>query len=216
MKKKILLALAAAFVAIGASAQYRPSFIVSAGYQGANLITSDKDAGNKIKSGFRVGVAADFNVYNFGSGALSIQPGLYYSTKGAKYEGSFLGVKGTGTTNLGYIEIPVLANLSFGMSDGFGVFVNAGPYMGFGVNSSASSEVTSGDKEIVDSSSSKNLFKGDKGLKSFDAGIQVGAGVEYRRVQLGVGTQFGLVDMDRSDNFSLKNQTFFVTLGYRF
>lgn len=214
--KKILMAFAAALVAIGASAQYRPSFIVSAGYQGANLITNEKEAGNKVKSGFRVGVAADFAVYNFGNGALSIQPGLYYSTKGAKSESGNENAKVSSTTNLGYIEIPVLANLSFGMSDGLGVFVNAGPYMAFGVNSNIN---TSGKLGSIqgEANTGKELFKGDNSVyKPFDAGIQVGAGVEYRRVQLGVGTQFGLVNMARTDNINVKNQTFFVTLGYRF
>ena len=71
MKKIILAAIASTVFAIGAMAQYRPSVIVSAGYQGAN-ISGVKDS--KIASGARAGVALDFGVLNTGAMELSIQP----------------------------------------------------------------------------------------------------------------------------------------------
>lgn len=219
--KKIFLATLLSLFAVVAMAQSRPTFIVSAGYQGANISVNEKDAGNKMKSGFRVGVAADINVYNFGTGVLSVQPGLFYSTKGAKQSESreSFGKKYSYSSieNLGYIELPILANVRFGVTPDVSVFVNAGPYLAYGVNSSI--KVTgdaNGDKESIETG--KKLFKEDGIFKPFDAGIQVGAGGEYKNILLTVGGQFGLANMNKIAESKIKatNTTFFVTLGYRF
>lgn len=216
--KKVILAAVLSLFAVGAMAQYRPSVIVSAGYQGANLNVKAGDvkmAGNKIKSGFRVGAAFDLPVVQFGAGYFSIQPGLYYSQKGTKSNTTFLNQTFEGATTLGYIELPILANLTFGFSDAMAVFVNAGPYLAYGIHSNSTDKVNilgiNGKLE-----NDKNLFAGKNGLKPFDAGLQVGAGLEFSRVQVGVGTQLGLVNMTRKENSSQTNSTFFVSLGYRF
>lgn len=221
------MVVAAGLLSIGAMAQSRPGIIVSAGYQGANVNVKAGDktseVGNKMKSGARVGVALDIPVYNFGAGTLSIQPGLYYSMKGTKNETSvtLLGKTNTSTatTTLGYIEMPILANVSFGVGNDLSVFLNAGPYLAYGVNSSyriKNAGIVNADSE----EQTTNLFKKDASGKSprkpFDAGLQIGAGVEYSRVQLGLGYQLGLVNMSNSDNVKMTNSSFFVTVGYRF
>lgn len=218
--KKILMIAAAGLLSIGAMAQYRSGIIVSAGYQGANIKVNQDNSGNKMKSGFRAGVAVDLPVYDFGAGVLSIQPGLYYSMKGTKSQTTIASVTGMATTTLGYIEMPILANASFSVSDGLSVFVNAGPYLAYGVNSSRRVKA---EGKIINADSgekSANLFKKDKNgnsiINPFDAGLQVGAGVEYQRVQLGVGAQFGFVNMTKTDKIKSTNSAFFVTLGYRF
>ncbi|MDO5035436.1 MAG: porin family protein [Porphyromonas sp.] len=216
--KRTFLAIALSIFTLGAMAQVRPSVIVSAGYQGANISTSKEGdkMGNSVKSGFRVGAALDLAVADLGPAVFSIQPGLYYSTKGAKSASEGDNSKGEIKTTLGYVELPILANFAFNVADGFGVFVNAGPYLAYGVNTT-----TSGSGTLlgitINSESKDNLFKEDGGLyKPFDAGIQVGAGAEYRNILLGVGSQFGLADMSRVDNLTQKNINFFVSLGYRF
>lgn len=221
--KKIIMLVAASMLSIGAFAQYRPGIIVSAGYQGARTTMNDKGVGNSMKSGARAGVAVDLPVYNFGAGTLSIQPGLYYSMKGSQSVREIASLKTTTSTTLGYIEMPILANLSFGVGNDLGVFVNVGPYLAYGVNSSMRVKA---DGKIVNTDSGEkvtNVFKKDKDGKSllnpFDAGIQVGAGVEYKRVQLGVGYQHGLVNINKNfigEKLKMNNASFFVTLGYRF
>lgn len=218
MKKIILAAIASTVFAIGAMAQYRPSVIVCAGYQGAN-ISGVKDS--KIASGARAGVALDFGVLNTGAMELSIQPGLNFSMKGFSY-----GDKEDIKNSLYYVDLPILANLRFGVTEGLNAFVNAGPYLAYGVGGSA---------KVGDNKDKSNPFKettiAGKSIRAcnpFDWGLQVGAGLEYQRVMLSVGAQFGMYDVSKNYTVDIpvvgkkefgdtnKNSAFFVTAGYRF
>lgn len=218
--KKIFLVTILSLLAVAAMAQVRPTFIISGGYQGANLSVNDKTNSNKMRSGFRAGVAADIVVYDLGTGELSIQPGLNYSIKGAKLTDNI-------KVNLGYIDLPILANVRFGVTPGFNVFVNAGPYLGYGINSKSDVKKVETGIAIIDDFANtaihkldfnKNAFKKDGSLKPFDAGLQVGAGAEYKRAMLSVGAQLGLTNMIRNTaiDYKMTNTSFFVTVGYRF
>lgn len=185
MKKIILAAFASAVFAIGAMAQYRPSVIVSAGYQGANISGFEN---SKIASGARAGVAVDFGLLNSGAMELSLQPGLNFSMKGLSF-----GDKEKVKNSLYYIDLPILANLRFGVTDDLNAFVNAGPYLAYGIGGSA---------KVGDNKDKTNPFKettiAGKSLRAynpFDWGLQVGAGLEYQRVMLSVGAQFGMYDV---------------------
>lgn len=213
MKKIIFAALLSTIFAIGAMAQYRPTFIVSAGYQGANVSGFDKA---KIASGARAGLAVDFGVLNTGGMELSIQPGLNFSMKGFS-----LGDKESVKSSLYYMDLPILANLRFDVADKLAAFVNAGPYVAYGFGGSA---------KVGDNKDNTNPFKetkiGELSIRAynpFDWGLQVGAGLEYSRVLLSVGAQFGMYDITK--NYEIlgrkigdtnKNTAFFVTAGYRF
>ena len=220
--RKLLLAAAAALMTIGAYAQYRPTFIVSAGYQGASLKTENNET--KLASGARAGLDVDFGIIDTGTVNFSVRPGVHFSMKGSKFEqgldlGSLLNTTTSFTDHLYYIDVPVLANVGFNAGE-FGVFVNAGPYLGFGVGSSRTITNTTStiatDPSTNTDRSETNLF-GDNGIyKPFDWGIQLGAGVEFHRVLVGVGTQFGLGNISKSDNVKINNSDFFVTVGYRF
>lgn len=229
--RKLLLAAAAALMTIGAYAQYRPSIIVSAGYQGANLKSSSSGYKSNIASGARVGIDADFNLYEGNNMYFSLRPGAHFSMKGAKDQsgvdlGSLFNSKWTYTTHLYYIDFPILANVGFDAGE-FGVFLNAGPYLGVGVGSSRKTTSQTnvignqGDKKV--DSKTTNLFEGDNAaFGRFDWGIQLGAGVEYNRFLVGVGTQFGIQNINKTKEIAgktlptNKNATFFVTVGYRF
>lgn len=211
MKKIIFAALVSSLFAIGAMAQ-STSVIVSAGYQGAK-ITGSNDA--KMVSGARAGVAVDIPVLNSGTMQLTVQPGLNFSMKGYKFGGENTNV----VSNLYYIDLPILANLRFDVDSRLSAFVNAGPYLGYGVGGKASGKFLGVDLGTDTSNPFKKttVFGNEVSkLNAFDWGLQVGAGVEYSRIMLGVGTQVGLYDITPGKNVSNKNSSFFVTLGYRF
>lgn len=221
--RKLLLAAAAALVTLGAYAQYRPTFIVSAGYQGATL-KSETLKDSKIASGARAGIDADFSLYDAEYMNISLRPGVHFSMKGAKYQliNADFGKLGKAdvavTDHLYYVDVPVLANFGFNAGE-FGVFLNAGPYLGFGVASSrtttSNTESIITDPKKTTDSKSTDLF-GENGYNRFDWGAQLGAGIEYRNVLLGVGTQFGIGNLSKVKDVTIRNSDFFVTLGYRF
>lgn len=215
MKKIIFAALVSSLFAIGAMAQSRPGIIVSAGYQGSKVTGFDKA---KIASGARTGVAIDVPVLTSGTMQLSVQPGLNFSMKGVAY-----GDKEKVSNSCYYVDLPILANLRFDVDSRLNAFVNAGPYIAYGVGGTAKS---SGKTETYNPFKKTTILgKEIGGLRAFDWGLQVGAGVEYSRIMLTVGTQVGLYDITPDIDIHLlgvkagtknNNTSFFVTLGYRF
>lgn len=220
--RNVILGSLLGVFALGATANAQIGFIVRGGYQAANITGSSFDT--KIANGARAGVAADITVYDGGMSRISIQPGVDFSMKGYKVgevkKDDNVGL--SSTTNLYYVDIPVLANFAFDLGNDLGVFVNAGPYLGVGVGGKTTAE---GKFFGLSGKTSDDLkpFDADNGfLNRLDWGAQVGAGVEYNRFQVGVGTQFGIGDI-RNDNWkkanedkAIRNSNFFVTVGYRF
>lgn len=217
--KTILGALLGVF-ALGATANAQIGFIVRGGYQAANITGSSLDT--KMAHGARVGVAADITVYDGGMSRISIQPGVDFAMKGFQLGEVTKDTKlgGSALTSLYYVDIPVLANFGFDLGNDLGVFVNAGPYLGVGVG--GRSKLT-GKLGSLEGSTDKEIkpFDENGGFNRLDWGAQVGAGVEYNRFQVGVGTQFGIGDIRNSkiktdDSKAVRNSNFFVTVGYRF
>ena len=131
--RNVILGSLLGVFALGATANAQIGFIVRGGYQAANITGSSIDT--KITHGARVGAAADITVYDGGMSRISIQPGVDFAMKGYKV-GEIKKDDKAGlstTTNLYYVDIPVLANFSFDLGNDLGVFVNAGPYLGVGV-----------------------------------------------------------------------------------
>lgn len=78
-----------------------------------------------------------------------------------------------------------MRTLRFAVADDLSAFVNAGPYLAYGFGGSA---------KFGDNTDNSNPFKetkiGETSIRvynPFDWGLQVGAGLEYSRVMLGVG-----------------------------
>lgn len=209
-----ILTLAFMLFCMAAVAQNRPTFIVQAGYQGANL-TDAIDV--KMLHGFRAGVTVDYAFITLPTYELSLQTGLNYSMKGYWEETHITTVGKVKSTNrLHYLDLPVLINSRFKLSDTFNAFVNVGPYIAYGLSGKYTVETKKGDKKTDEG----NLFKGSGDEKSklhpFDFGAQVGVGVEMNRIMLGVGTQYGLAKLFRDSGRSAKNISFYASVGYRF
>lgn len=210
MKK--ILTLALTLFCMTTVAQNRPTFIIQGGYQGANL-TNLKEA--KMVHGFRAGVAIDYAFVTSDTYQLSLQTGINYSMKGtwAKTDEP-KAVKAT--FRLHYLDLPILLNSRFKVSETFNAFVNVGPYLAYGLSGKMTAEAD-GEKETAE----PNLFRKYKGEKSafypFDFGAQVGAGIEVNRIMFGIGTQYGLTKLGREDKEdNAKNISFYLSVGYRF
>lgn len=211
MKK--ILTLAFALFCMTAVAQNRPTFIIQGGYQGANIT---KPEGLEMVHGFRVGAAVDYVFVTSDTYELSLQTGLNYSMKGA-WGKDPLPPHNKIIFRLHYLDLPVLINSRFKLSDSFNAFVNVGPYVAYGLSGKVTAKAAeSSEKKTLE----ENVFKGSNGEKSgfypFDFGAQVGAGVEVNRIMFGIGTQYGLAKLVRDDERNPKNISFYVSLGYRF
>lgn len=122
MKKTIILA-SALFIFLGATKAQVVHFGIKGGLNASNLSVSNNSGNNlDTKIGFNAGLLAHIHAgTNF-----AIQPEVYYSSEGAQYKGSTPKT----TYQLGYINVPILAQYMFGN----GFRVEAGPQVGFLVN----------------------------------------------------------------------------------
>lgn len=127
----------------------------------------------KTMVGFNVGVILEITLKdNF-----ILQPGVLFSTKGSKYSvlGSDMSISPS------FLEIPINGLYKFDLGSAK-LFLFAGPYFAFGVG---------GSYKTPDESKDISYGSGeDKDMKSFDFGLNFGAGIEISNFQ--ISAQYGL------------------------
>ena len=184
-------------------------------FYGKNL--SDKN----INPGFHIGVGADLEFIT----DVSIQTGLYFSSKGAKYTANIpVGVgqvKYEVTSN--YIQLPIHLAYKIDIKPGARMFLHAGPYIAYGVGGKRTIQTvyednpdgTLGEQEI-------NTFDKDFGYKPFDVGVGIGVGIEFDLFLIDLGWDMGLKNIARNINEipvykpNVKNQSAYFSIGYKF
>ena len=234
--KKIVLVLAMVAV-VGAVCAQGLSLGIKGGANMSNLYGKEvKDT--KMKLGFNVGVAAD---YEFESN-VAIQSGLYFTTKGAKLSSTNIDQKvgdiklsGTvdKTANAMYLQVPLHLAYKIDVTPGARVVLHAGPYAAYGVGGKISGKstvkvsgnVTADQKAAVDAAlkqinasttSSVNTFDKKMGYKPFDAGVGIGVGAEFGSLLVDLGWDMGLLNISRNKDVNVKNQNAYLALGFKF
>ena len=233
--KKIVLALAMVAM-VGAVSAQGLSLGIKGGANMSNLYGKEvKDT--KMKLGFNVGVAAD---YEFESN-VAIQSGLYFTTKGAKLSSTNIDQKvgdiklsGTvdKTANAMYLQIPLHLAYKIDVTPGARVVLHAGPYAAYGVGGKISGKSTvkvSGNvpadqkaavdaalKQINASTNSVNTFDKKMGYKPFDAGVGIGVGAEFGSLLVDLGWDMGLLNISRNKDVNVKNQNAHLAVGFKF
>lgn len=205
MKRKnlILLAIAALFTT-GIFAQSKTTFGVRGGinfynWNGKNENGDNLD--NKLKTGFNVGVNAEIPVgIDF-----YLQPGLLFTTKGAKSKDIDL------TRTVSYLELPI--NFIYKPELGEGkMLLGFGPYIAYAVGGKSDFGGVKTDIEFGNDPTE---------LKPFDAGANLLAGYEFsNNFSFQLNASLGLTSMRNrpagDTKSTLKNTGFGVSLGYRF
>jgi hypothetical protein len=224
MKTKVLaLTVTTTMLAFASFAQDEgTTFGIRAGVNFQNLNGKDylgnKLERNKLKVGFNAGVNAEVPV----APDFYVQPGVLFSTKGAKSKDDE-DVK----INISYIEIPI--NFLYKPMLGTGkLLLGIGPYVAFGIGgkfTDASGKDTDIEfkKEITAAeflNSNSNIYAY---TKRFDAGGNFLVGYELSsKISAQLNAQLGLVNINpdiegvSNDKTKVKNTGFGVSLGYRF
>jgi len=209
MKTKTLcIAVAATLFSTAIFAQSKTTFGIRAGVNFQNLngkdAAGDKQDG-KLKTGFNAGVNAEIPVgIDF-----YLQPGLLFSTKGAKYE--LVGGGDDASTNLSYVELPI--NFIYKPELGTGRMVlGFGPYAAYAIG---------GKNKVGDVKEDIEFGDQPDETKRFDAGANLLAGYEFsNKLSFQLNAGLGLVNINNrpsgDSKSTLKNTGFGVSLGYRF
>lgn len=220
----ILTIVALSITMASAQGTDKMSFGILGGVNFQNL--SGKDAGgDKLTNEMIIGYHAGVNVQIPIAPQFYFQPGLIFSTKGAKNNSSILGVDYTTTTKLSYVEMPL--NLVYKAMLGNGYFMlGFGPYVGYGI---AGKVVTEGGSISLDQDIEfQNVVETTDDMtvpyyKALDFGGNIFAGYEMSNgIFAQFNTQLGMVKINpeykilSDDKSIVKNTGFGLSLGYRF
>ena len=213
MKKQLLTLSLLLLGALVTTAYGQFSIGARAGANLANVaITTDgEDSDTDARFGFAAGLVAEIGI----SEMFAVQPEVLFSQHGAVETTDFLGEEIETKIRHNYVQVPVLAKLTFG-SEALGINVLAGPHIGLGMGD-IMLETTAGGMTEEDSGSWE-----DAGLTTFDFGITGGVGVSFPAGpgKLGIDAryQLGLVNFfeDGDDDNSIYNRNIQFGLSYLF
>lgn len=207
--RKMKFSLIAAMLIMVTAASAQVNLGVKGGVNMSNFYGDELDD-RKAKVGFHIGLAADYEfMYNS-----AIQTGLFFTTKGAKYEGSLGSVSGEISVNPMYLQLPVHYAYKLDVSPGTRIVFHAGPYAAYGVGGKTKFKVSSGNGSAE--RDGENVFGDDKLLKPFDAGLGLGVGAEFGPILIDLGWDMGLVNISNVSNGNIKNQNAYLSVGYKF
>ena len=186
----VLILMLSVPMAIAQSADKgKSSFAILGGVNMQNLNGKDI-SGAKLTNDMITGYHAGVNIQIPLVPEFYFQPGLLFSTKGAKTSIS--------TIKLSYIELPLNFLYKGLLGSGY-VMVGFGPYVGYAISKEVTAEYGT--------------------LNQFDAGGNILAGYEMAGgIFLQVNAQLGMlkINPDTGNELSVKNTGFGLSLGYRF
>lgn len=218
MKNRIVFLLAIlTMFGFSANAQTTLEDGVSFGLRGGvnfQNINGEDNSGDKWENDlavrFNAGVVANIPV----APEFYFQPGLLFTTKGAKFNDEILGIDTSSELNTSYLELP----LSFLYRPLLGtghLLLGFGPYVAYGLGGKLESGDDEVDIKFGDESSDEFFY-----LKRMDYGANLFFGYELENgLSLQLNTQLGLANIlpDVADNdATFKNTGFGISLGYNF
>jgi hypothetical protein len=219
MKTRLISVLVALMLtATFATAQEtgKMSFGIIGGVNFQNL--NGKDVfGDKLENDMKIGYHIGANVRIPIAPEFYFQPGILFSTKGAKDNSTST----TYTTNLSYVEMPL--NLVYKGLLGTGyIILGLGPYFGYGIMGNVESDDDTNDIEFTNTVEIADPLTVPY-YKAFDAGGNLFFGYEMANgISAQMNVQLGMVKINpeykilTDDKSSIKNTGFGISLGYRF
>ena len=183
------------------------------------------------KCGFNIGVRAELPLSGgwFVDGALKLSSkpfgvgeswyfGDDWSSINSTATPGYIDTKATATPY--YLQIPLHVGHSWRLTQSTKLNVAAGPYFGIGLWGKGEQKVTAGgdlpsNSEVIPGTYKiDNVFK-DEGLRRFEVGVSVQAGVElWDHYRLSLGYDIQCNSMSKDDDYY--NQVISVTVGYMF
>lgn len=222
MKKIFSFVAVAAALLVAGNANAQLS--VNGGFLGNVLSTTYKytDAlGNEHKSdtsyanglGFYAGASYNVPITSF----FGIAPGLYFSYAGKSEEKTTTGTKYTDVVDMMDLNIPILFNFKWEITDFFGIMGFVGPNFRYGLNYKETYKYNDNITKDYVITPYKKADGADKpALSRFDLGVNFGAGVHFNAFRVEVGYNLGLLDIDNSKEYTTNSNHVYVGVGFAF
>ncbi len=191
------------------------------------------------KTGFHVGVIADLPLY----GRFWLQPGIFLSAKGMKarleqgevYGNQYNYYREEQNMRMLFLEVPVLVSYHYDLGNEVQLQVATGPYFAYGIDGKTTTEWERTEKMFGNyfyrsGTTETKTFRYDAeadteagrgaGMKRFDMGWNIGAGITFRQIYLGLSYELGFLNLcDKKawgEDSSLRTRTLQVSVGYTF
>ena len=189
MKKMMILLMVAMATIAGARAADGIDKEIVAGMN----VSSFNGTAFSSRIGFHAGLRVNVGLPRVSQG-LYVNGAALFSLRGASADST--------TFNPFYLDIPVHLGYKYAFSDDVAVFGESGPYVGIG---------------LFGTTDGKSVFGDANGLKRFEVGLGVRAGVEMKRkLVVSMGYDGGLTDIIKDSDVSTKDHNFYISLGYKF
>ncbi len=225
MKKRIWIAFALLLTGISwAEAQVKPEFGIRAGANFANWrgelydgFSTLLEGTNAVEAEGRTGFHAGFYMVQPLSERWSVEPGIYYSTKGVRVSqrllddtmvGSLLNVKASVANVSHYLDMPVY--FRYNITDGFHIY--GGPQVSYLMENKVRAEAG-----LLGFSIGQTVPV-DPGLRKWDFGLSGGLGYEFTNgLNVRAGYDHGLTTLDEGrGDFEAYNKAVKVSVGFTF
>ena len=192
MKKLFMMAVVALMATVSANAQQM--FIKP--MVGGTLATLTGDTeGNKMKLGLVAGAEFGYNINDM----FAVTAGALVSLQGSKFDDN--SYQKDVTTNLTYLNVPILANVYIAP----GLAIKAGVQPGFLLSAKEKWTVNGHDESE----------SGTEGYKKFAFSIPVGLSYEISDFVIDARYHFGLTNIYDTDLVKVKNGVIMLTVGYK-
>jgi len=203
------------------NAPSRTSYAILGGVNFHNLNGKDFN-GDMLENDMVIGYHAGVNIQIPIAPEFFFQPGLLFSTKGAKNTENNINVK----YRLSYLELPLNVVYKGAIGSGY-VMVGFGPYVGYGVNGRVTTDA-GGSASIKSDVEFKNVIEitdpfTTPYFRALDFGGNVFVGYEMSSgIFAQLNAQLGMTKINPEDKrlptakTSIKNTGFGLSLGYRF
>lgn len=199
--KKIMITLAAALIAAGTSSA---QINIGAGYAGTSHKFTEGDNswynGAYIQLGYNLSLGAGFE----------FSPALQYSCSFRNEEvtagGSAVSATATNKYNEHYLNVPLMFNYGYGISENARIFVYAGPTASFGLYAGCKgkAETSIGGITAATDEKSASLYGENSDYGRWDIKIGGGVGIDiFGHYRLTVGYDYGLIDRMKADRGKL-------------
>ena len=196
---RLVFSMMALFLLVSLQAQVKYGPKVGMNISGMTIKAPAMNFATKFLYGFHGG----FNVEILLQNEFYLQPGLQLSTKGANFtvEGTKNWLAPT------FIELPINVMYKLDMGDAK-LLLFAGPYMALGIG---------GTRSEGDVALDIRYGKGDmKDMRAFDAGLNLGVGVEMMSIQFSVQIEQGILNLAPVSGTTIRSYGIGVSLAYIF
>lgn len=172
-----------------------------------DYLTGESDA--KQSAALQVGLTWSPE-FRYGIG---IQTGLYYEMSYQTKTLEIAGVTTTGTLSDHNLSIPLRVQWRYEIVPDWSIFVYTGPSFDIGVGGKLKQ---SGEFMGESIATEESIYDPEYGFKRFNMLWGVGAGVRWKCLQLRIGGDWGLLDVNRLDVKTTLSKPLHVTLSYLF